>query len=80
MGALDKQEGGSHYKHRVIQPVEYIHLNKLGFLEGCIIKRITRWRDKDGLLDLKKARHELDLLIEFTERENNANPNAPPDL
>ena len=65
MSALDVQVAGSHYKDKPIQPVEYIHANKLGFLEGCIVKRITRWRDKDGFRDLEKIKHEVDLLIEL---------------
>jgi len=61
--ALDIQVGGEHYKNKPIQPVEYIHANNLSFLEGCIVKRITRWRDKNGLEDLMKIKHEVDLLI-----------------
>jgi len=63
--ALDVQVGGAHYKDKKIQPVEYIHANGLGFLEGCIVKRITRWRDKNGLEDLLKIKHEVDLLIDL---------------
>ena len=63
--ALRTQIAGNHYSKRAIQPVEYIHANGLGFLEGCIIKRITRWRDKDGIQDLLKIKHEIDLLIEL---------------
>lgn len=63
--ALDTQVGGAHYADRAIQPVAYIHANRLNFLEGCIVKRITRWRDKDGLKDLLKIKHEIDLLIEL---------------
>lgn len=66
--ALDTQVAGGHYKNRAIQPVEYIHTNGLGFLEGCIVKRITRWRDKpatDRFEDLRKIKHEVDLLIEL---------------
>ncbi len=69
MSALDVQTGGSHYKELKIQPVEYIHANGLGFCEGSIIKYITRWRAKNGIEDLKKARHFIDLLIEL---ESNA--------
>lgn len=68
--ALDVQVGGGHYKKLKIQPVEFIELNELGFLEGCIVKRITRWRDKDGIKDLQKIKHEVDLLIEMEERKN----------
>ena len=63
--ALDTQIGGMHYKNCAIQPVEFIIKNKLGFLEGCVIKRICRYEDKNGLEDLKKAKHEIDLLIEL---------------
>lgn len=66
--ALDVQVNGSHYKSKRIQPVEYITANNLTFLEGCIVKRITRWRDKDGFADLEKIKHEVDLLIELEKR------------
>lgn len=69
MSALDTQVAGNHYKDKAIQPVEYIHANGLGFLEGCIVKRITRWRDKDGFADLEKIKHEVDLLIELETRK-----------
>jgi hypothetical protein len=67
-GALDVQVAGNHYKGKKIQPVEYIHANNLNFLEGCIVKRITRWRDKDGFQDLEKIKHEVDLLIEMEKK------------
>ncbi len=69
MSALDTQVAGSHYKACTIRPVKYIHANGLGFLEGCIVKRITRWRDKDGFADLEKIKHEVDLLIELETRK-----------
>lgn len=75
MSALDVQVAGGHYKDKKIQPVEYIHANKLGFLEGCIVKRITRWRDKpakERFEDLEKIKHEVDLLIELEKRQDNA--------
>jgi hypothetical protein len=61
------QIGGTHYKHMRIQPVEYIHLNSIPFIEGCVIKYVTRWKEKGGLEDIKKARHFLDILIELEE-------------
>jgi Protein of unknwon function (DUF3310) len=63
--ALATQVAGSHYKDMAIQPVEFIHANKLPFLEGCIVKRICRWRNKDGIQDLLKIKHEVDLLIQL---------------
>lgn len=70
MSALDTQPGGDHYRTKAIQPVEYIHANGLGFLEGCIVKRITRWREKGGVVDLQKIKHECDLLIELEARKS----------
>lgn len=66
--ALDVQEGGDHYKKMKIQPVEYIHANGLQWAEGTVVKYVSRWRDKGGIEDLKKARHVLDLLIELEEK------------
>lgn len=62
--ALDKQEGGNHYKQMKIQPVEYIVANNLGFIEGNIIKYISRYKNKNGIEDLRKAQHFIEMLIE----------------
>lgn len=59
------QIGGDHYKKYKIQPVEYIHANNLDFFQGSVVKYITRFRDKNGIEDLKKAKHFIDLLIEL---------------
>ena len=64
--AWDEQIGGDHYKDFAIQPTEFIMKNKLNFLEGCIIKRICRYKKKgDGITDLKKIKHEIDMIIEL---------------
>jgi len=63
--ALNMQVGGSHYRDKGIQPINYIHANNLGFCEGNVVKYVTRWRDKNGVADLKKAIHYLELLIEL---------------
>lgn len=67
--ALSVQVGGDHYKDSAIQPIEYIMANEIPFAEGCVIKYVSRWRKKGGVADLKKARHFLDMLIEFEEKE-----------
>ena len=68
--ALNVQVAGSHYKKHGIQPVEYIHTNKIGYFEGNVIKYVTRWRDKGGIADLEKAKHYIDLLIELEGKNN----------
>jgi hypothetical protein len=62
---LDEQIGGEHYKGMPIQPVEYIHRNGIPFIEGCVIKYVSRWKGKGGVEDLRKARHFIDLLIQL---------------
>ena len=63
--SLKKQVSGDHYKALAIQPVEYVYHNEIGFFEGNVIKYVTRWRDKGGIADLEKAKHYLEMLIEF---------------
>jgi hypothetical protein len=65
MKAKDTQIGGNHYNKYVIQPTEFIHKNNIGFIEGNILKYIIRYKDKNGIEDLKKAKHYIDLLIEM---------------
>ena len=63
--ALDVQPGGSHYKDMKIQPVEFIHANNIPYFEGNVIKYVCRHRNKNGLQDLEKAKHYIELLIEL---------------
>jgi hypothetical protein len=65
MSALQQQVGGDHYRAKGIQPIEYIHANNLGFCEGNVVKYVTRWKDKGGEADLRKAIHYLELLIQL---------------
>lgn len=67
MSALTTQIGGDHYRAGGIQPVQYIEANRLAFLEGCVVKRVTR-HDRaggKGRQDIEKAIHELTLLLEL---------------
>lgn len=65
LNPLEVQEGGSHYKDYVIQPVEFAMLNGLDLCQANVVKYVCRFRDKGGKEDLLKARHYIDLLIEF---------------
>ena len=62
---LSQQEGGNHYKSLAIQPVEFIQANKLSFLEGCVVKRVCRHRAKNKAEDIRKAIHELRLILKL---------------
>ena len=65
--ANQTQVAGTHYKDKAIQPWDYIIANDLGYLEGNIVKYVSRWKDKGGVDDLKKAQHYLAKLIETQE-------------
>lgn len=66
---LEVQEGGNHYKNLAIQPMEYSMANKLDACQHTIIKYVTRFRDKGGIEDLRKAKHTIDMLIHFEENK-----------
>lgn len=71
MSANDHQPGGNHYQNKTIQPWDYIIANNLDWCQGNIVKYVTRFREKNGLKDLKKAQHYLEKLIEVeTEKLN----------
>lgn len=63
--ANDKQIAGDHYKKNPIQPWDYVAANNLGYFEGTAVKYLTRWKDKGGVDDLRKAIHFIEKLIEI---------------
>jgi hypothetical protein len=65
MSTLDIQIGGAHYKQFKIQPIEFCHVNKIGYLESTAIKYLCRWKDKGGIEDLDKAIHYIQVLKEL---------------
>mgnify|MGYP000980135047 CR=1 FL=1 len=60
----DEQVGGTHYSSLAIEPIQFIETNNLGYHEGNVVKYISRWRNKNGLEDLKKAKWYIERLIE----------------
>ncbi len=69
MDSRDKQVGGSHYKDMKVQPVDYIVGNGLSFLEGNVVKYITRHRAKHGAEDIKKVIHYCEMILETEYKE-----------
>lgn len=63
--ALDEQVGGDHYKKLGVQPVELISAINANFFQGNVIKYVTRYKDKNGIKDLEKAKHYLELMKEL---------------
>lgn len=73
--ASDTQIGGSHYKDKAIQPwtamESWMSPEEFeGFLRGNVIKYIARYKEKDGLKDVLKAKHYLEKLLECLETRN----------
>ena len=64
------QVGGKHYKEDVIQHWDVMLANDVPYMEGQIIKYVWRWKRKNGIEDLRKARHFLDKLIEHEMMQN----------
>ena len=63
--AAATQIGGDHYTKLAIQPMRYSMENGLDALQHTVIKYVTRFRDKAGIEDLEKAKHCIDMLIEY---------------
>jgi hypothetical protein len=74
--ANETQVGGEHYRSE-IQHWDFVLANDIPYMEAQIIKYVYRWRKKNGLQDLAKARHFLDKLIEV-ETERIAQPPGVP--
>jgi len=69
-GIRHAQVGGDHYKKHKIQPWDIIDCYNLGYYDGNVIKYVLRQKDKNGIEDLKKARHYLEKLIELEENND----------
>lgn len=65
----ETQVGGDHYKDNTIQVWDAIHDWGLGYFSGNVIKYVARHQKKNGVEDLKKARHYLDKLISIAEEQ-----------
>jgi len=53
-----------YYKKGKIEVTDFIIDQQLSFIEGNIIKYVTRYKDKSGIQDLRKCRWYIDKLIE----------------
>lgn len=75
-----------YYSQCPIQPIQYITGNGFGFAHGAVIKYLTRWRDKNGAEDLKKALRFCEFLLMLkpmrpptSDEYNNANNHLDPE-
>ena len=61
---MERQIGGDHYQNYVIQPIEFFMANNVPFVEASVIKYVLRHKTKGGKIDLLKAKHCIDFLID----------------
>jgi hypothetical protein len=59
----------THYNQGKIEVSDFIIDQKMNFLEGNIVKYVSRYKTKNGLEDLKKCKWYLNKLIEVIENE-----------
>lgn len=82
--ANDRQEGGDHYRKVASSSGVMQHWDRMwlmfreAWFVGNVTKYVERYREKNGVADLKKARHYLDKLIELEEAELKAKEPVPP--
>lgn len=70
MGAAnERQVGGTHYKVGGEEHWDRVHRLELDYFQGQITKYVERWKLKNGIQDLQKARHFLDKYIELEEKK-----------
>ena len=63
-----------HYSKYKIQPIDFIQANELDFAQGNVIKYVIRYKDKNGIEDLQKAKQNIDFLIKYLEKANEKEP------
>lgn len=69
----DLIDNQTHYKNQGIEPIDLMRKNFskeefAGFLQGNVLKYMLRYKDKNGLEDLKKAKTYLTWLIKEEEK------------
>ncbi|HEY1248008.1 MAG TPA: DUF3310 domain-containing protein [Nitrososphaera sp.] len=68
--ANERQVGGDHYQGASVQHWDFVLMHQIPYMEAQIIKYVMRWRSKDGIIDLVKAQHFLEKLIEWEKEQN----------
>lgn len=63
--ALESKTKPSYYGSDGFDLISFAFFNDLPFIEGNVMKYVIRWRMKNGIEDLYKAREYLDRLIEY---------------
>ena len=54
----------NHYGNSEIDVIDFCQANNLDFMQGNVIKYVFRYKNKNGLEDLEKAKEYIDRMIE----------------
>lgn len=68
LDALSQQIGGSHYKMMPFQPISLITTIDLDFFQGNVVKYVSRYKLKDGVRDIEKAKHYCLMAMELDDK------------
>jgi hypothetical protein len=63
--SLKIQVGGDHYRQYKHQPIVIARDNELDAMQFSVIKYVMRHKNKDGLKDIRKAIHFLQMIAEY---------------
>ena len=76
MSANDRQVGGDHYRKRNanMQHWDFAAQQGYDYFQGAITKYVDRWKEKDGVIALEKAKHYLEKYIEEIKKGNIPSP------
>lgn len=66
--SLRQQIGGNHYKQMPFQPICLILELDLDFFQGNVVKYVSRYKLKDGVRDLEKAKHYCMMAMELDDK------------
>lgn len=58
-----------HYNQGKIEVIDFILDQKMNYIEGNVIKYVSRYKNKNGLQDLEKAQFYLKKLIEQVKKQ-----------
>lgn len=75
--AFSEQIGGSHYKDMPFQPIKLISYLNLDFFQGNVVKYVSRYKLKDGVRDLEKAKHYCRMAMEMKNSSSRTEMMAP---
>lgn len=71
---MEKKVSPPHYKGKTMEVIDVIDAFDLDLYQGSIVQYVIRYKQKEGLVCLKKAKWYLDRMITKIEKETKEQP------